>query len=452
MSSTHQRNTRGMQDASRCEALTRAREPCGSPAVGGKKRCRVHGGKGSEGKNHQQEYRDYTKAYLHWDQLLNPVIKKVDKLARKVKRTGEAIAILEELQTVSRMLKDITRQKQSELAADYVVPEAQQLAEQEEAASLNLAREYSGKGHRSRERIRDRARGAILGLATGEAVGVTLMGRKCGSYQAIEDMQGGGELGLGAGQWAGDTAMALALMESLTYLRRFDERDFMERLLEWRDDGIHSCTGRCAGIGETTRAALARYQRFDDPLAGETHADDLSNGSLARIAPVAVLYWKREADRSNVAERQSMVTHGGPYAVLACVAFADILADAIAGKPREAVLGRRGVQMPNSGLEVTVGTRAWLQRSDVSGANNALTSLDAALWCVGTTETFKEAVLAAVNLGGDAGSTAALAGQLAGALYGACAIPGHWLAQLAWREKIREMTDALFRQSGSRTQ
>jgi ADP-ribosyl-[dinitrogen reductase] hydrolase len=450
MSSTHQRNTRGMQDAPRCEALARASKSCRSPAVAGRKRCHVHGGKGSEGKNHGQEYRDYTKAYLHWDQLLNPAIKKVDKLARKVERTGEAIAILEELHAVSRMLKDITRQKQSELAANYVVPEAQQLAEQEQAASLDLARQYSAKGHRSRERTRDRARGAILGLATGEAVGVTLMGRNRDSYQAIEDMQGGGELRLGAGQWAGDTAMALALMESLNYLRRFDERDFMERLLEWRDDGVHSCTGRCVGIGETTRDALVRYQQFDNPVAGETHADDLSNGSVARIAPVAVLYWKRETERSNVAARQSMVTHGGPYAVLACVGFADILADAIAGKPREAVLRRRGVQMPNSDLVVTVGTRAGLQRSEVSGANNALTSLEAAMWCVGTTETFKEAVLAAANLGGDAGSTAALAGQLAGALYGACAIPGHWLEQLAWREKIAEMTDELFRRSGSR--
>jgi ADP-ribosyl-[dinitrogen reductase] hydrolase len=72
------------------------------------------------------------------------------------------------------------------------------------------------------------------------------------------------------------------------------------------------------------------------------------------------------------------------------------------------------------------------------------------MWCVGTTESFEEAVLAAANLGDDAGSAAALAGQLAGALYGACAIPDHWLEQLAWRDRIAEMADAVFDHSAKR--
>jgi len=77
-------------------------------------------------------------------------------------------------------------------------------------------------------------------------------------------------------------------------------------------------------------------------------------------------------------------------------------------------------------------------------------SLEAALWCVGKTESFEEAVLKAANLGEDSGSTAALAGQLAGALYGACAIPERWTEKLAWHDKILKMTDALFEQSGKR--
>ena len=439
-----------MHGAHRCEALTRGGAPCRSPAVAGKRRCHVHGGKGSAGKDYRQEYSDYSKAYLHWDQLLNPVIKKVDKLARRVERTDEAIDILEELKTVSRMLNHITRQKQADLAATFVAPEAQRLAQRERAASLDLARQYSASGHRSREMVRYRARGAVLGLAVGEAVGITLAGWARDSYQTIEDMLGGGYLGLKAGQWAADTAMALALMESLTCRGGFDERDFMERLLEWRDEGVHSCTGSCVGLGETTREALARYERFDDPVAGETHADCLSNGSLARLAPVAVRYWKRESERSEVAKLQSLVTHGGPYVVTACIVFADILADAIAGLPRASVLRQRDSRLPNSHRLLTVGSWSGRRRDDVSGANNALTSLEAALWCVGTTKSFEEAVLAAANLGEDAGSTAALAGQFAGALYGACAIPDRWLEQLAWQDKITDMTDALFEQNGKR--
>lgn len=451
MTSTHQRNVRGMHDAHRCEALTRSGKHCRSPAVSGKRRCHVHGGKGAAGKDHRQEYSDYTKAYLHWDQLLNPVIKRIDKLARRVERSGDAGSVLDDLYAISRMLKHITREKQADLAAAYIPTETERLAQRENAASLDLARQYSGKGQRSREMLRNRARGAILGLACGEAVGITLAGRPRDSYQSLEDMAGGGDLSLKPGQWAGDAAMALTLTESLIYRQEFDERDFMERLIEWRDEGINSCTGSCVGLGQTTRDALRRYERLDNPIAGEAHADDLSNGSLARIAPVAVRYWKRARERREVAERQSRVTHGGPYAVAACVGFADILADAIAGVPREDVLGRREVCVPESHRTLTVGTWAGRSRSEMSGANNALTSLVAAMWCAGTTESFREAVLAAANLGEDAGSTAALAGQLAGALYGASAIPNDWLEQLAWRDRITTMADTLFQHSGKRS-
>jgi len=439
-----------MREAPRCEALTKGSNPCRNPAVQGKRRCAAHGGKGSAGKDYRQDLREAANANLRVDQLVNPQIKKVDKVIRKLQRSGEAPWALAILTEVSTALDYVTRQKQADLAATYVPPEAERLAERDRAASLHLVRQYSASGHRSREMVRDRARGALTGLAVGEAVGITLAGRERDSYQTIGDMLGGGHLGLKAGQWAGDTAMALALMESLTFRGAFDERDFMERLLEWRDDGVHSCTGKCVGLGETTREALVRYERLDNPVAGETRADDLSNGSLARLAPVAVRCWRDESERGNVAERQTRVTHGAPYVVTACVVFADILADAIAGLGRESVLRPRDVQLPNSHRLLTVGAWSDRRRSGLSGANNALTSLEAALWCVGTTESFEEAVLAAANLGEDSGSTAALAGQLAGALYGACAIPDHWLEQLAWREQITDMADALFDQSGKR--
>lgn len=451
MTSTHQRNVRGMHDAPRCEVLNKGGNPCRNPAVKGKRRCAVHGGGGSAGKDYRQESREAANANLRVDQLVTPQIRKLDKVIRKLQRSGEAPWALAILTEVSTALDYITRQKQADLAATYMPTEAQRLAERDQAARLDLARKYSASGHRSREMVRDRAQGAILGLATGEAVGITLAGSERDSYRTIEDMLGGGRLCLKAGQWAGDTAMALALMESLTGRGDFDERDFMERLLEWRDDGEYSCTGSTIGLGATTREALARYDRTDDLIAGETHADDLSNGSLARMAPVAVRYWRHRSERREVAERQSQVTHGGPYAVTACIAFADILADAIAGVARKDVLRPRDVHVADSHRLLTVGCWSGRRRGDMSGSNNVLTSLEAALWCVGTTETFEEAVLAAANLGEDAGSTAALAGQLAGALYGACAIPDRWLEQLAWRDKIIDMADALFDQSGKRS-
>ena len=449
MTSTHQRNVHGMHDAPRCEMLAKGGGRCGNPAVKGKKRCAVHGGKGSAGKDYRQETREAAKANVRVDQLVTPQVRRLNKVIRKLERSGEALWALKNLTEISSALDNVTRQKDLELARAHVVPDAQRTAEREQAARLDLARRYSASGHRSLERVRDRARGAMVGLATGEAVGTTLIDSGRDSYQ-LEEMLGGGRLGLKPGQWAGDTAMALALSGGLTHRHQFDERDLMDRLIEWRDDGEYTCTGVCVGLGATTAAALDRYGRTDNPIAGETHADDLSNGSLARIAPVAIRYWRRGFERRDVAERQSRVTHGGPYAIAACLALADILADAIAGEPRKAVLRLREVPVPDWHRLLNVGSWSGRRRAEMSGANNALTSLEAAMWCVGTTESFEEAVLAAANLGDDAGSTAAIAGQLAGALYGACSIPDCWLEQLAWRDKITDMADALFDYSAKR--
>ncbi|NWN33755.1 hypothetical protein GY663_31750, partial [Klebsiella michiganensis] len=72
----------------------------------------------------------------------------------------------------------------------------------------------------------------------------------------------------------------------------------------------------------------------------------------------------------------------------------------------------------------------------ISSSGYVVDSLEAALWCVGETGSFEAAVLLAANLGDDADTVAAITGQLAGALYGASAIPGHWRDRLAWHDEI----------------
>lgn len=87
------------------------------------------------------------------------------------------------------------------------------------------------------------------------------------------------------------------------------------------------------------------------------------------------------------------------------------------------------------------------QRDQIRGSGYVLHSLEAALWCVGRTSNFREAVLLAANLGEDADTTAAIAGQLAGALYGASGIPAEWLEKLAWKDEIAAMAHTLFEAS-----
>ena len=133
---------------------------------------------------------------------------------------------------------------------------------------------------------RERYRGCLLGLAVGDALGTTLEFCRPGSFTPITDMVGGGPFRLKPGQWTDDTSMALCLASSLTERGGFDARDQMERYVRWWREGYWSSTGRCFDIGNTTSAALSRFQKTGDPFAGSTDPHAAGNGSLMRLAPV----------------------------------------------------------------------------------------------------------------------------------------------------------------------
>jgi ADP-ribosyl-[dinitrogen reductase] hydrolase len=113
-----------------------------------------------------------------------------------------------------------------------------------------------------------RYRGALLGLAVGDALGTTLEFKPPGTFKPIRDMVGGGPFNLQPGQWTDDTSMALCLAESLVKARGFDPKDQMDRYCRWWREGYLSCTGRCFDIGVTVSGALAEYCKTGNPFSG----------------------------------------------------------------------------------------------------------------------------------------------------------------------------------------
>ena len=286
---------------------------------------------------------------------------------------------------------------------------------------------------RSPDAIADRAIGAMVGLAIGDAIGTTLEFTARDTYPPLRGMVGGGPFSLQAGEWTDDTAMALALADSLLACSGLDEADLMRRFADWHDNGAYSCTGSCFDIGTTIAAAMDRWRHTGDPVAGSSDPHTAGNGSLMRLAPVAVYFWRNRSALRDAATRQSCTTHAAPAAVRACSLFAEMLADAIVGHSLDVVLMRDAA-------------RQWAgrQRESIRGSGYVVESLEAALWSVASTGSFAEAVLTAANLGEDADTTAAIAGQLAGAVYGFSAIPRHWLDRLAWKDRIVELAKSLF--------
>ena len=132
------------------------------------------------------------------------------------------------------------------------------------------------------EVTRDKAIGALLGLAVGDAVGTTLEFKGRDTYHPLTGMVGGGPFNLSPGQWTDDTSMALCLADSLLACGKVDQRDLIKRFVRWQREGENSCTGRCFDIGSTVGNALVKFELYGNPVAGSTHPRAAGNGSLMR--------------------------------------------------------------------------------------------------------------------------------------------------------------------------
>ncbi|RYC30311.1 ADP-ribosylglycohydrolase family protein [Lichenibacterium minor] len=297
--------------------------------------------------------------------------------------------------------------------------------------------------------IIERARGAMLGLAVGDALGSTLeFGPRIARIADYHrEMTGGGPFGLDPGQWTDDTAMAFALAKSLVLRNGFDPHDVMTRFVAWYRRGEYSCTGSCFDIGGTTRQALERFERTGDPFAGLPDEDTAGNGSLMRLAPVALFGLDDEVEAIRIAREQSRLTHAAPVCVDACGYFVQLLRLTILGEedPLKLALPR----WSGHPEIMRAKTALWggLERRQIRSGGYVVDTLQAALFSCANAPSFEYAVTLAVNLGGDADTVGAIAGALAGAKFGERGIPKQWLEPLAWRHKLGAMALSLVRTS-----
>jgi len=300
--------------------------------------------------------------------------------------------------------------------------------------------------------IEDRAVGALLGLAVGDALGTRLEFTKRDEEPPVTEMLGGGPFSLAPGEWTDDTSMALCLADSLIAKQELDVHDLLDRFVHWWEQGENSVTGRCFDIGNITREALERYKRLGEPAGrGPYHKRHAGNGTLMRHAPVAIFAAPDCAKAGLLAEQQSLATHANHMATTCCRLLVYLLVEAIAGLSKDTVLRSRFWLGPEI-AGVAAGNWIDKARDEISSSGYALTTLEAALWCIHRTDSFEEALTLAVNLGGDADTIGAVTGQLAGAIYGRSGIPDRWLAKLAWRERIEERALALLNAGGAARQ
>ncbi|KFI53094.1 ADP-ribosylglycohydrolase family protein [Bifidobacterium biavatii] len=240
---------------------------------------------------------------------------------------------------------------------------------------------------------------AVYGQAVGDALGVPYEFEPRDSF-ACTGMTGHGSHNQPAGTWSDDTAMMLATLDSLSdHNGQVDTADMLAKYRAWITRGEYTPDGTVFDVGGTTSRALASGR-------GGTRERDNGNGSLMRILPLAFTDCSDDDIR-----RASAVTHAHEISTEACVRFVRVA--------RLLIEHGRGCSDAElcraAGLPADLRSRS---RDDIPSSGFVLDTLQAAMWCLLTTDSYRDCVLTAVNLGSDTDTTAAVAGGLAGLAYG----------------------------------
>jgi ADP-ribosyl-[dinitrogen reductase] hydrolase len=234
----------------------------------------------------------------------------------------------------------------------------------------------------------ERYRGALLGLAAGDAVGTTLEFKSPGSFVPVKDMVGGGPFHLKPGEWTDDTSMALCLAESLIEQQRFDPVDQLERYVRWYREGYLSSTERCFDIGNTVRAALTRFEGTRQPYGGSTDPMTAGNGSIMRLAPVPLFFGKDPNKAIEMSGESSRTTHGAVACVDACRYLGGLIVGAVGAASKESLLSSYYCPVKDYWHEnplvseiAEIGAGSFKKRNppDIKGTGYVVQSLEAAL-------------------------------------------------------------------------
>lgn len=280
----------------------------------------------------------------------------------------------------------------------------------------------------------------IMGLVVGDALGVPVEFKERDTYR-ITDMIGYGTHFQPPGTFSDDSSMTLATLDSLVTKGEINPTDIMWKFMCWYFGHEYTANYYVFDIGNATRRALERFDR-NTPIenCGGRTARDNGNGSLMRILPLAFVPHTNQ-DVINV----SSLTHAHPVSLNACLIYVEIAKSILNGIPFDAAVYSAST---HTGLfeYSRLQNLEKLSRDEIKSTGYVVDTLEAALWCVYHSKSYSECVLLAVNLGGDTDTIAAVAGGLAGLIYGVGGekgIPERWINQIPRHEWIAELCERL---------
>ena len=262
----------------------------------------------------------------------------------------------------------------------------------------------------------DRQKGMLWGLIVGDCLGSPL--QFCNEpMPLVTEMLPCKFFNTPPGHWTDDSAMALCIIESVVRLKKYDLKDIANNFMRWFYDGFCSSLDFAFDVGLATQMGIFRIKYGEFSNGRE---DSQGNGSIMRLAPTILINGNDQTNR--IIHEVSDLTHKSSVVEKTVDLMSDICRTHLDGKKT----GRKS---------------EYSCRQEVNNSGWAVSTLQAALWAFHTTNSFENALISAVNLGGDSDSIGAVTGQIAGAYYGYSAIPERWLAAIKDREKIDDLID-----------
>ncbi|MBZ4415965.1 ADP-ribosylglycohydrolase family protein [Myxococcus sp. RHSTA-1-4] len=303
----------------------------------------------------------------------------------------------------------------------------------------------------------ERISGGVYGLLVGDALGVPYEFHSPAEIPAPEaidfeppagfDRAHGG---VPPGTWSDDGAHALCLLDSLLYNGRLDVEDLGRRLVNWYEWGYLAVDGKVFDVGIQTRTALANVRAGAPALmAGPRGERDNGNGSLMRVLPLALWHHGDDAKLASDAMAQSRVTHGHMRSQVCCAVYclwARRILEGASDPWADALATFRDLYV--EGFEARTELDTHIARPDAedtpgTGSGYVVDCLRSARHCVEAGRDFEGVVKAAVRLGRDTDTTAAVAGGIAGLMYGVQGIPARWRSALRGQELLKPLLDKL---------
>ena len=305
---------------------------------------------------------------------------------------------------------------------------------------------------------RNFSKNILIGSAVGDALGVPVEFKRRQYLQQnpVTDMTGYGTYNMPPGTFSDDSSMMFCLAESLC--NGYNVNDIAEKFQMWMHEGYWTADGEVFDVGISTRKAINRLRVVKNPTeAGSTAESDNGNGSLMRILPLAIFTKDLSIDeRCEIVKEVSSITHAHNRSVLACIYYIEFALNVLDSENLEEAYLNTNFWLKLFLEEneiyknefqyferILSGKLIDLKEDEINSTGYVMDSLEASIWCLLHTDSYKDCVLKAVNLGHDTDTIACIAGGIAGIYYDVETIPTNWIEQLARVDDILHLAAQL---------